>query len=162
MTESEQGLDLEALLDPARLAAAWQVAHARQAVSEAEIEAEIEHEAEIQPLEAGARPEDDGGAVVAEELAVEATRASEQAPPPLPVSRAHQHFRDELEHTLAAVPALADKARRVLGVPLAQLAQALEPLDLAAAEAALDQLEDVWHALLLDAGWPRIPERGED
>jgi hypothetical protein len=161
MTETEQELELDALLDPARLAAAWQVAHARQATVR-------EDAYELEGLAAGegdardAREAGDGSAVVADELAAEATLASEPAPPaPLPVAQAHQQFRDEIEHTLAAIPAIADKARRVLAVPLAQLAAALEPLDLAAAEAALDQLEDVWQAMLSDAGWPQIPDRGE-
>ena len=27
---------------------------------------------------------------------------------------------------------------------------------------ALDQLEDIWQALLSDLGWPQIPDRDED
>jgi hypothetical protein len=135
MTDLEPGLDLDALLDPARLAAAWQLAHARPAA-------------------------------VSDELVAEADEATEAGEPAreaaLPVALAHQQVLDEIEHTLAAMPAIADKARRALAVPLAQLAQAIAPLDLAAAEAALDQLEDVWQTLLSEAGWPRISERGTD
>jgi hypothetical protein len=137
MTDADQSLDLDALLDPVRLAAAWQSARERPAaVSEA----------------------DDTDA-----FAAEATDVGEPArEAPLPVAQAHQQLLEEIEHTLAAAPAIAAKARRILVAPLAQLARAIDPLALAAAELALDQLEDLWQALLSDAGWPKIPDRDED
>lgn len=112
--------DLDDLLDPARLAAAWDAARPRT-------------EPELGAIEAPAAPVDD----------------------------AHAQLRAEIERTLAACPAIADRARVMLAAPLAQLAAALDPLDLAAAERALDQLEDLWQALLSDAGWPALPDRGD-
>jgi hypothetical protein len=146
MTDADQSLDLDALLDPVRLAAAWQIARERPAVaSEAHEDDEVSEG-------------DDADA-----FAAEATDAGAPArAAPLPVALAHQQLLDEIEHTLAAVPAIAAKARSVLAVPLAQLAKAIDPIELAAAEVALDQLEDLWQALLSDAGWPKIPDRGED
>jgi hypothetical protein len=142
MTDADQSLDLDALLDPVRLAAAWQVARARpSAVTETDDE-----EAVGEGDAFGAETTDAG----------EPLRAAA-----LPVALAHQQLLDEIEHTLAAVPAIAAKARRVLTAPLAQLAQAIDPVELAAAELALDQLEDLWQALLSDAGWPKLPDRGE-
>jgi hypothetical protein len=144
MTDADQSLDLDALLDPVRLAAAWQIARDRPATA---------HE-----TDEVAGDGDDGDA-----FAAEATDPGEPArEAPLPVALAHQQFLDEIEHTLAAVPAIAAKARRVLAAPLAQLARAIDPVDLAAAEVVLDQLEDLWQALLSDAGWPAIPDRDED
>jgi hypothetical protein len=143
MTDADQSLDLDALLDPVRLAAAWEVTRDRPAA--------------VDEVEAVGEGDDDDA------FAAEATDTGEQArEASLPVALAHQQFLDEIEHTLAAVPAIAAKARRVLAAPLAQLAQAIDPVDLAAAEIVLDQLEDLWQALLSDAGWPAIPDRDED
>lgn len=139
MSESDPILDLEALLDPARLAAAWQVARERPPAAVAEAP------------DAGPGSDDPAAEVEAPE--VEPAR-----PAPLPVALAHRQLLDEIERTLAASPGLAAKARRVLSTPLAQLAQGIDPVDLAAAEAALDQLEDVLQALLSEAGWPESPE----
>jgi len=152
MSDADQSLDLDALLDPVRLAAAWQVARARPAaLSEAD-----EREA------VGEGGDRDDFAAEATDAEAPAYAAEVPRGAPLPVARAHQQLLEEIEHTLAAVPAIAVKARHVLVVPLAQLAQAIEPIDLAAAEVALDQLEDLWQLLLSDAGWPAIPDRDED
>lgn len=169
MTDTDQSLDLDALLDPARLAAAWQLAHDRPAtVSEADDADDGDDAFAAEATDAGEPVRGPPLPVALAhsqvlDFAVEATDAGEpMRGPPLPVALAHSQFLDEIERTLAAVPAMAAKARRVLVAPLAHLAQALEPLDLAAAELALDQLEDAWQALLADAGWPQVPHRDED
>lgn len=144
MSESDPILELEALLDPARLAAAWQVARERPPAAVAEA--------------SDAGPGSDDPAAEIEAPEVNAVEVEPARPAPLPVALAHRQLLDEIERTLAASPGLAAKARRVLSTPLAQLAQGIDPVDLAAAEAALDQLEDVLQALLSEAGWPESPE----
>jgi hypothetical protein len=165
MSETDPILDLDALLDPARLAAAWQVARDRSpaaaaAGATAEDRGSNGPGPEIDAPEADA-PEADAPEADAPEADAPGHHASDEGvparPAPLPVAVAHRQLLDELEHTLAA-PGLTASARRILSAPLAQLAQATEPLDLAAAETALDQLEDVLAALLSEAGWPQSPQ----
>ncbi len=152
MTTPDSMLELEALLDPARLAAAWQIARERPATVR-----------DVDEVDDAVGAFDEGSEEASSEtFAAEATDPGEPArDAPLPLGVAHHQLLDEIEHTLAAVPAIAAKARRVLVTPLAQLVQALEPIDRAAAELALDQLEDLWQALLADAGWPKIADRSE-
>lgn len=171
MTESDPILELDALLDPARLAAAWQVARDRPAsVAEVADVPDVADDADAVPVSRDRAAEVTATEVMAAEVtaadavaADAAVEAGEPAlPTALPVALAHRQLLDEIERTLAAAPGLADRARRVLAVPLAQLAQKLDPIDLAAAESVLDQLEDVSQALLSEAGWPELPERDED
>ncbi len=156
MSETDPILELDALLDPARLAAAWQIARDRPPAAEDRGSDAPEPEADA--LEIDALEIDAPGADVP------AHRASDEGEParaaPLPVAVAHRQLLDELERTLAA-PGLAAGARRVLSVPLAQLAAAIDPVDLAAAEVAIDQLEDVLQALLSEARWPERPDSSE-
>ena len=149
MMDLENSLDLDALLDPERLAAAWQTARERPQVIE------MEEGDEIAEREIAERELAEGDEIAKIEDATGETFAVEA--PALPIAQAHQQFLDEIDRTLAAVPAIADQARRALAVPLAQLAKAIDPVDLPAAEAAIDQLEDLWQALLSTAGWPRVP-----
>ena len=176
MSAPDSMLELEALIDPARLAAAWRIARERASADEAR--------GAVPRRDAGAREREgsDADAPRLEPAEVESFEAapSEVAPPetnpqvepaqvgepvraaPGPVALAHRQLLDEIERTVAASPGLAANARRVLSAPLAQLAQGIEPLDLAAAEAALDLLEDILQALLSEAGWPESPDRAED
>ncbi|HWU88535.1 MAG TPA: hypothetical protein VN253_14735, partial [Kofleriaceae bacterium] len=80
------------------------------------------------------------------------------AAPPLPVAVAHRALLDEIERTLAAARGVSAAARRGLGARLDQLAAVLDPLDAAAAEVVLDELEDLLQALLSAAGWPASGE----
>lgn len=155
MTETDPILELDALLDPTRLAAAWQVARDRPASV-----AEVGDAADAVPVTIDDAAEVTAASAAAPDAAVEDGEPA--LPAALPVAVAHRQLLDEIERTLAAAPGLADRARRILAVPLAQLAQKLDPIDLVAAEAALDQLEDMFQAVLSEAGWPVSPERDED
>ncbi len=174
MSETDPILELDALLDPARLAAAWQIARERPLAAEDRgldgpgpeadalgidapgIDAPEIDAPEIDAPEIDA-PEIDASGIDASDAGASGRHASDESEParaaPPPVAVAHRQLLDELERTLAA-PGLAAGARRVLSVPLAQLAAAIDPVDLAAAEAAIDQLEDVLQALLSEARWP--------
>ncbi|HEX3760695.1 MAG TPA: hypothetical protein VHW23_18395 [Kofleriaceae bacterium] len=169
MSDTDPILELDALLDPARLAAAWQVAHDRPPAAAVVAGRGSDGPApEIDALEADAFeidvPEIDALEADAPDADGPRRHASDEGEPawaaPLPVALAHRQLLDELERTLAA-PGLAAHARRVLSVPLAQLAAVIDPIDLAAAEATLDQLEDVLQALLSEAGWPASPASPE-
>ncbi|HSS01560.1 MAG TPA: hypothetical protein VLM79_31090 [Kofleriaceae bacterium] len=74
------------------------------------------------------------------------------AEPELSVAEAHRRFCDELDCLLAA--RCGPGARAVLTAPLGRLAAGLTSDDVAAAGAALDDLEDVLQAVLIAAGWP--------
>jgi hypothetical protein len=152
---SESILELDALLDPARLAAAWQ-----QAVERAPVTATAVVPPAPGAIAVGA---DGAGTGDPDDAAGAAQAASAAARPALPVALAHRQLLEELERTkrlLAASPKVA--AERVLSAPLAQLAAVVgatgAPLDLAAAEAVLDELEDVLQALLSAARWPASGE----
>lgn len=132
--DDDPGLELEALLDPTRLAAAWEVARERAA------------EADAAAPEPAPTEEPDASLLVP------------AVPAPLPLAVAYRQLLDELDRTLAAAPGLAARAHRVLAVPLAQLAAAIDPPDRGAAEAAIDDLEDLLQAVLSEAGWPAIGE----
>jgi len=169
MSETDPILELDALLDPARLAAAWQTARERSPVEVADAAGAGRFDdaalgAEADALEADALEADVPEADAPETDAPE-TDAPEAGEParaaPLPVALAHRRLCDEIERTWAASPGAAANARRVLSAPLAQLAAAIEPVDLAAAEIALDQLEDVLQALLSETGWPESAESAE-
>ena len=153
MSEADPILELDALLDPARLATAWQVARERPPAA---VEIADADPGSDDPAAEAPAPE----ALAPEALAPEDGEPARAAP--LPVAVAHRQLQGEIERTLAASPGLAARARRVLAVPLAQLGAVIDstPVDLDAAEAALDQLEDVLQALLSDAGWPE--SRSED
>lgn len=153
--DAEPALELDALLDSGRLAAAWHVAHDRAPIrTAAAVAAELVepdasdggdlHAADTAEMPAVAEPEP---VMVAAPVAA------------LPVAVAHRALLDELERVIAGSPGFAAKARRVLAAPLAQLAQVIDPLDAGAAEAVLDDLEDVFQALLSATGWPG---RGEE
>jgi hypothetical protein len=149
--DAEPALELDALLDSGRLAAAWHVAHDRAPIRTAAAAA-----AEV--VEPGAS---DGADLRAADTA-EMPAVAEPEPmtvAALPVAVAHRALLDELERVIAGSPGFAAKARRVLAAPLAQLAQVIDPLDAGAAEAVLDDLEDVFQALLSATGWPG---RGEE
>ena len=147
--QPRRALELDELLDPTRLAAAWQVAHldpepAPLALTATRADAPDE----------GVGPDGDpNGDVTADAPSPPITAA-----PALTVPLAHRQLLDELEQTIRACPALGAPARHVLTVPLAQLADALAPLEAAAAEAALDALEDLLQSLLATAGWPTHEE----
>jgi hypothetical protein len=188
MSETDPILELDALLDPARLAVAWQLAHARSPVAVAdaasagpvsdavpEVEAPDPEAPDPEAPDPEApdpeAPEVEAPEVEAPEVETPEIEAPDEeparvAPLPLPVALAYRELLDEIERTWAASPAIAGRARRVLSATLAQLAAVIDPsdlpVDLAAAEAALDQLEDVLQALLAEAGWPESPERDED
>ena len=164
MSETDPILELDALLDPARLAAAWQTARERSPVEVADAAGAGRFDdaalgAEADALEADALEADVPEADAPETDAPEAGEPARAAP--LPVALAHRRLCDEIERTWAASPGAAANARRVLSAPLAQLAAAIEPVDLAAAEIALDQLEDVLQALLSETGWPESAESAE-
>jgi hypothetical protein len=155
MNDTDPMLDLDALLDPARLAAAWQVARDRPLAAAAAAAAPVPEPRAVWTGASG-----DAGTVDPDDAAHEPAPAGESEPAraaPLAVALAHRQFLDEIERSLAASPGLAARARRVLTVPLAQLARAIDPVDLAATEVALDLLEDVLQALLSEAGWPESP-----
>jgi hypothetical protein len=152
--ESDPILELEELLDPTRLATAWQVAGERPPTAAGAGMATpapgaIAAGGSGAPGTAG--PDDAAGTATAAEAA-----GAPALTAPLPVALAHRQLLDELERTLAASPGLAAKAGRVLAVPLARLAAVIDPdpLDLGAAEVVIDDLEDVLQALLSAAGWP--------
>jgi hypothetical protein len=167
MSDVDPILDLEALLDPLRLAVAWQIAHERPAAimevagastTAAEAAPEVEMSEDTAPVRATMRDAWPAG-TASEGSMTSAESLEEPARAPLPIALAHRQLLDEIERTMAASPTLAARARRVLSVPLAQLAQLL--VDDVAAEAALDQLEDVLQALLSEAGWPEATESAE-
>jgi len=151
--EAEPVLELDALLDSGRLATAWQVAHDRAPIR---TPAAVEP-GEPEPFEDGAEGDDDTAEIPAMVEAPAVAPGLPVAGPPVAVT--HRALLDELDRVLAGSPGLAAKARRVLAAPLAQLAQVIDPLDAGAAEAVLDDLEDVFQALLSAAGWPG---RGEE
>jgi len=155
--ESDPILELEELLDPRRLATAWQVAGERPPTAAGA--------AMASPAPGAVAAASGGAGTASPDAATDTALAAPgvSAPAltaPLPVALAHRLLLDEIERILAASPGLAAKARRVLSAPLAQLAAAMEaaPLDLGAAEAVIDDLEDVLQALLSDAGWPASGE----
>jgi hypothetical protein len=143
--DDDPGLELEELLDPTRLAAAWEVARER-AAEEAAGAADAAEEPDVSAPAPAPAEEPDAAALVP------------ILPAPLPLAVAYRQLLDELDRTLAAAPGLAARAHRVLAVPLAQLAAAIDPPDRGAAEAAIDDLEDLLQAVLSDAGWPAIGE----
>jgi len=150
---SDSILELDALLDPARLAAAWQGAGERAPATAPAV---------VTPAP-GAVAADGAGTGDPDDAAGAAQAVSAAARPALPVALAHRQLLEELERTkrlLAASPRVS--AERVLSAPLAQLAAVVgatgAPLDLAAAEAVLDELEDVLQALLSAARWPASGE----
>jgi hypothetical protein len=155
--EAEPAFELDALLDSGRLAAAWQISHDRAPIRTAA--AEIREPGERD----GADP--DRADDTAEMPAVAGPEPEPIVAQPalpvaaLPMAVAHRALLDELERVIAGSPGFAAKARRVLAAPLAQLAQVIDPLDAGAAEAVLDDLEDVFQALLSATGWPG---RGEE
>ena len=143
--DDDPSLELEELLDPTRLAAAWEVARER-AAEEAAGAADAAEEADASAPAPARAEEPDTTAVIP------------AVPAPLPLAVAYRQLLDELDRTLAAAPGIAAKAHRVLAVPLAQLAAAIDPPDRGAAEAAIDDLEDLLQAVLSDAGWPAFGE----
>jgi len=147
--EAEPALELDALLDSGRLAAAWHVAHDRAPIRTAAAVA-----AELAEPDAS-----DGGDLHAADTAEMPVAEPELVMVAAPVAVAHRALLEELERVIAGSPGFAAKARRVLAAPLAQLAQVIDPLDAGAAEAVLDDLEDVFQALLSATGWPG---RGEE
>lgn len=176
MSGFDAELALDALLDPARLATAWQVAHDR-AVAKATDDAPSvrgEHVVDTPPVVAStssvlsevAPTAVSVAAPTAVSVAAPAALAGVPpvaAPAALPVAIAHRRVLDELDRLLAA--GLPATARVVLTAPLAQLAAVLDPpgpLDAVAAEAALDALEDVFQAVLSAARWPAGGEPEED
>jgi hypothetical protein len=178
MNDSEPILDLDALLDSSRLAAAWHSAGERTPIATGGAAApggsrdRDAARAAPEPLRAeAAAPVAEWAAEWAAEpalgTAVEprvdpatgpvvrmaddpAVRvADEPIPaPPRPVAQAHRELLDEIERTLAASPGLA-RARRALAAPLAELARALAPLD---RPGALDPRGELEPAGPLDLG----------
>jgi hypothetical protein len=156
--DADPVLELDALLDSARLATAWELAHQRAATAqetaaqEAAAQEAAAQEAAAQEAELGP----DGATGAAEGASAPESALAPAAPPPLPLALAHRRLFDELERTQAASPRFAATAGRVLAVPLAQLTDAIaaDKLDAGAAEAMLDDLEDLLQALLAAAGWP--------
>lgn len=147
--DDDPGLELEELLDPTRLAAAWEVARERAAEAAAGAGVGAPGAAE-EPDAAAPEP--------APTEEPDASLLVPAVPAPLPPAVAYRQLLDELDRTLAAAPGLAARAHRVLAVPLAQLAAAIDPPDRGAAEAAIDDLEDLLQAVLSEAGWPAIGE----
>lgn len=180
--ESDTILELDEMLDPTRLAAAWQVAHERTPVAAARTATATSDAVDPSAPAGAASPDDTTGAVFSASAASAASAAGAR-PAALPVALAHRQFLDELERTLAASPGLAANAHRVLAVPLARLAALIDPTEevsappgnvaagppgaatpgieppgAGAADAVLDELEDLLQALLSAAGWPASGE----